>query len=126
MSSTIKEQIQKEEGQLKQAMLNSDIASLDNLLDMDLVFTTHTGQLLTKRQDLDAHQSGMINIEEINNSDEIMLIHDDTVIVSLKSEIKGLFNGQRSDGVFRFTRVWAKTSSGFWRVVAGHSSLIES
>jgi ketosteroid isomerase-like protein len=126
MTSTIKQQIQKEEGQLKQAMLTSDIGSLDNLLDMDLIFTTHTGQIITKRQDLDAHKSGLIKIEEINNSDELMQIHDETVIVSLKSEIKGLFNGERADGTFRFTRVWAKTSSGFWRVVAGHSSVIQN
>jgi ketosteroid isomerase-like protein len=125
MTSTTRETIQKEEEQLRQAMLESDINSLDNLLDMELIFTTHTGHILSKKQDLDAHKSGFIKIDQITNTEEKMQIHDETVIVSVKSHIQGTFGGEESSGVFRFTRIWAKTPSGFWRVVAGHSSMIQ-
>ena len=125
MNLNIKDQILKEEEQLREAMIASDVNALDNLLDMELIFTTHAGHILTKKQDLDAHQSGYIRIESISNTEQQLQIHDETVIVSVKSHIIGKFGEESSDGLFRFTRVWAKTPSGFWRVVAGHSSVVQ-
>lgn len=58
------------EQKLKTAMLNSDVLMLDRLLDDNLVFTNHVGQKITKQMDLEAHRSGFMKIESINQSNQ--------------------------------------------------------
>ena len=72
MNQSIKTQITKCEEQLKNAMLESDIQALDSLISPDLVFTNHLGQIMTKQDDLEAHKSGLLNIDEINISNQII------------------------------------------------------
>ncbi|NJR63493.1 MAG: nuclear transport factor 2 family protein [Cyanobacteria bacterium CRU_2_1] len=50
--------IQTLEDSLRQAMLTSDVAMLDKLIGNDLVFTMHTGSVINKQDDLEAHRSG--------------------------------------------------------------------
>lgn len=47
------------EEKLRHAMLTSDVAVLDELIADDLVWTMHTGKVVNKQFDLEAHRSGM-------------------------------------------------------------------
>jgi hypothetical protein len=46
-------------------MLASDVGVLDELLALEIIITNHLGKLLTKQNDLAAHQSGLIQIDEM-------------------------------------------------------------
>ncbi|AXW86074.1 hypothetical protein AU509_16220 [Lonsdalea britannica] len=110
---------------LRQAMLDSDVAALETLLDKELLFVTHVGKMLGRSDDLGAHRSGLIELHDLQTTDERILIKDNVVIVSVKTRISGRFNGQPSDGVFRFTRTWLLSPdlmSG--RVIAATSVLL--
>ena len=48
------------EERLRQAMLTSNVAELDELIAPELIFTNYSGQLVTKQQDLAIHQSGIL------------------------------------------------------------------
>jgi len=120
----IKKKIEECEEQLKQAMLESDILTLDKLLAPDLVFTNHLGQLMTKRDDLDAHKSGMLKINKITLSEQMIKIFSGSAVVTVQAHILGVFDNKVSDSNFRFTRVWSKESNDVWQIVAGHSSII--
>lgn len=52
------------EERLRQAMLNSDVLTLDELIAEDLLFTMHTGLLINKQADLEAYRSGRQKLTE--------------------------------------------------------------
>jgi len=120
----LKLQVKQYEECLKQAMLQSDVAALDELFAPDLSFTNHLGQLMTKQNDLQAHKSGMLKINQITLSDQKIKVYGDVAVVTVLAHIIGSFAGAASEDNFRFTRVWAKSTSNAWQVIAGHSSTV--
>ena len=111
------------EKKLETAMLNSNVAMLDNLLDDELVFTNHLSQQTTKQMDLDAHRSGFVKIDSINNSNQTVTIFENVAIVTAVSEICGIFGKIQSTANLHFTRVWQKKNNGAYKLIAAHSSL---
>jgi len=124
MTQKIELLIMQYEARLKNAMLQSDILELDKLLDYNLIFTNHLGKVMTKQNDLDAHESGMLKINQISVSEQEVKVYNDVVIVTLLATISGYFSGVDSNNQFRFTRVWIKTEDESWKVIVGHSSLV--
>jgi len=124
VNQSVEAKIEDYEERLKQAMLQSDISVLDELLSPELAFTNHLGQLMTKDDDLNAHESGVLNITAITLSDQKVKIYGVIAIVSVQAHIVGSFGGEKSENDFRFTRVWRKGANEIWQVVAGHSSVV--
>lgn len=126
MRNSIEKQIVESEERLRLAMLQSNVNALNELLAPELIFTNHLGQRLAKKDDLAAHQSGTLKIEVLEPSEEqIQLIGNDVAIVSVRVYLEGSYAGARSEADFRFTRIWALSSAGAWRVVAAHSSIVK-
>lgn len=115
------EQIKALEHELLDAMRNSNVEKLDELIADDLVFTDHNGQLFTKAMDLDAHRSGAFKIESLEPEEQIIKLYDHTAVVSVLLHITGKYLGNNFDGSNRYTRVWIKRD-GAWKIAAGHSS----
>lgn len=112
------------EDSLRQAMLTSDVAVLDDLIADDLVFTTHTGFVISKQDDLEAHRSGIVKFTNIKISDrQTHSFSDDCVVVTLKANLAGIFNDQAFSEPYRFTRIWLKRQNR-WQIAAGHVSQI--
>ena len=124
MNNPIKTQILEAEERLRLGMLNSDVNILDELLAPELVFTNHFGQLLGKQDDLDAHQSGMLNIEVLTPSEQHIQLIGNVAIVTVRVHLVGSYAGVASDQNFRFTRIWTLSPSGSWRIIAAHSSVV--
>jgi hypothetical protein len=94
------------ESRLRVAMLNSDLPALNALLAPELMFTNHFGQLLGKDDDLAAHGSGKLKIEELIPSEQHIGLVGGVAIVSVRMQLKGSYDGNPAHGDFRFTRVW--------------------
>ena len=125
MSNSIDTQIIQAEECLRLAMLGSDVNWLNELLAPELIFTNHLGQIFSKQDDLAAHQSGILKIEELIPSEQhIQLIDKNAAIVTVKVHLVGSYAGTKSNGDFRFTRVWTLSPSGTWHIVAAHSSVV--
>ena len=114
------------EKELESAMLSSDVAMLDKLLDDKLVFTNYVGQQTTKQTDLEAHRSGFVKIESISQSNQSVTLFENVAIVTVLSKICGLFGEVRSTAEIHFTRVWHKKNSKEYKLIAAHSSLNEN
>ena len=56
------------EKQLLEAMKKSDIEILDQLLHEDLLFVLPSGEVITKKMDLETHKSGNLVLDEITSS----------------------------------------------------------
>ena len=76
-----------------------------------------------KHDDLNAHRTGVIRITQLEPSDERVQDFGSIVVVSVRMEMRGSFQGAAFAGPFRYTRIWRTTDNG-WRVVAGHVSAI--
>ena len=119
-------QIEVAEEALRQAMLASDIESLDVLISPNLIFITHFGSVITKKEDLEIHRSGVLKFHSIEPSEMEIIVLDKAAYVSVKMRLAGIFNGTPFQDVIRFSRVWKLISSGIWQVIAGQATTVQS
>jgi ketosteroid isomerase-like protein len=111
------------EDKLQQAMLHSDVQVLDELIADDLVFTMHTGLVVNKQYDLEAHRSGLFKFTKVDISDRQIHDYGTCVVVTVKADLAGTFNQQSFSETYRFTRVWVMRQN-LWQIVAGHASQV--
>lgn len=100
------ELIRRYEDNLLDAVKSSDVETIDELLHDNLLFIAPDGSVITKFQDLDAHRSGLMKVEEADNTIESIQIIEDTAIVILTLNTKGTMLGKAIDGKFRYIRIW--------------------
>jgi Domain of unknown function (DUF4440) len=113
-------QIAAAEERLRFAMLASDIGVLDELISPDLTYTSRTGQLFNKQDDLDLHRSGVLKFHTIEPSERSVKIYDRVAIVVVRMKLSGVQDGVPFAGDCRFTRIWHLAENKAWQVVAGH------
>jgi ketosteroid isomerase-like protein len=124
MNSSSQAQIVEVEDQLRTAMLNSDVAALNELLAPDLIFTNHLGRLQGKDDDLAAYRSGVLKVVSLEPSELHVRALGDAAVVSVRMQLSGSYEGAPVNGDFRFTRVWARSQQERWQIVAAHAGLI--
>lgn len=106
------------EEQLYEAMKSGNIETLDNLLHNDLLFLLPSGETITKEMDLETYRSGNLKIVELIPTLERINIINDLAVVTLKINLKGNYNNQPFDELFRYIRFWKSFPEGF-KVVGG-------
>ena len=94
------------EKQLLEAMKKSDIEILDQLLHEDLLFVLPSGEVITKKMDLETHKSGNLVLDEITSSIDSIKQIGENVVVTLSTKIAGKMLEQNFEGNFRYLRVW--------------------
>ncbi len=113
------------EAELRRAQLEADVAALDRLIDVDLLFAGPDGQLATKAQDLEAHRSGAVRFRSHEPEElRIRRVSADVAITTLRTRLGVEVGGALQQGVFRYTRIWAREPGYPWRVVGGHVSQV--
>lgn len=113
------------EARIRAAQLAADVRALDALVGDELLFTGPDGQLATKLQDLEAHRSGQVRFRShVPRELRIRRVGTHVAICALLAELEVEVNGTTTRGTYRYTRVWAQESTGPWRVVGGHVSLV--
>lgn len=124
MNTLTETEVIKAEEELRLAMIASDVNALNGLLAPELIFTNHLGHVLQKQDDIAAHESGMIKVDELTPSEQRVHIHGEVAVVSVLMYLSGSYDGEPGEGNFRFTRVWATTPSGELQVIAGHACVV--
>ena len=115
------------EAQLRTAQLNADVHTLDRLIADELLFTGPDGQLGTKAQDLEAHGSGTIRFRAHEPEElRVRRVGANVAVSALRARLGVEVGGTLVQGMYRYTRVWARESDGAWRVVGGHVSEVPS
>jgi Domain of unknown function (DUF4440) len=106
------------ESRLRDAMLSSDVAELDALIDDRLLFVGPDGGVYSKADDLALHRSGATRVHAINVEESRVELHDGSATVVVTASLAGEFHGAAFSGRFRYLRVWACTKDTA-RIVAG-------
>ncbi len=76
---------------------------------------------MSKQDDLGAHRSGVLKVNQLVASEQRIQWHGEVAIVSVRMALSGTFAGNPSDVDLRFTRIWSAASNGAWQVIAAHS-----
>jgi ketosteroid isomerase-like protein len=113
------------EQELQDAMFSNDVGALDRLIDDELMFTTLTGEVVGKADDLEAHRLRRLRLTKIEPVERRVARYGNTVVVSALMALAGAYDGDSFDATFRYTRVWMERADG-WRIVAGHMSSVAS
>ncbi len=113
------------EEKLRQAMLDSDVAVLDELIADNLIFTAPTGEVVGKQADLAAHRTGAIEFTQIEPIDHQIQPYGDCIVVAVKTQLTGRQNGQAFSGTYCYTRLWVKLQDR-WQIGGGHVSQVLS
>lgn len=111
------------EARIRAAQLAADVGALDDLIADELLFTGPDGQFGTKAQDLEAHGSGVVRFREHEPEElRIRRVGTDVAVAALRARLAVEVAGTLVQGIYRYTRVWAREPGGRWRVVGGHVS----
>ena len=124
MLNNAEQEIRTLEETLRLAMLNGDVASLDQLICGDIIFTNHLGQLFSKDDDLALHRSGVLKFISMQLLEQYIKIQQNTAVVSARMLLSGTYADAPFDGDLRYTRVWQQRADGGWQIIAGHISAI--
>lgn len=116
--SAIEVEIRQLEERLRQAMLKSDVAELDALIDDRLLFIGPDGAVYSKKDDTELYRSGAQRMARMEVKQLRIEIHPSAVIVVVLANMAGVVSGHAFEGGFGYMRTWAPTTVG-WRVVAG-------
>ncbi|WNS77894.1 nuclear transport factor 2 family protein [Domibacillus sp. DTU_2020_1001157_1_SI_ALB_TIR_016] len=94
------------EEMLRQAMLTSNVKALDELIDHDLIFVNHFGQVLKKEADLEAHRSGVVNFTAITVTEQRVKLLDLSAITVTRVSLEGNAGADSIEEEMCYTRVW--------------------
>lgn len=126
MSILLQTQIADLEERLRQAMLQSDVRVLDELIAPQLIFTNHFGQRASKQDDLAFHQSGVLQLKELIPSEQHIQLNPGFAIVSVLMRLLGTYESNPIDLMIRYTRVWSASPSGSMQIIAGHACALKA
>ncbi|WP_269237743.1 nuclear transport factor 2 family protein [Flavobacterium flavigenum] len=101
------------------AIKKADISVLEKVLHDDLLFNLPDGNTITKEFDLNSYRYGKMKIDSLEASDQIINIIGDTAVVAVTVSLKGTFDNNPINGVFRYIRVWKQFEDSI-KVIAGN------
>ncbi|WP_216896614.1 nuclear transport factor 2 family protein [Nocardia alni] len=112
------------EHRLQTAQLNSDVESLSELLDEELIFTGPDGNIYTKADDLGAHGSGQQVMTRVEEEDLKVIVRGNAGVTWFLGKIEAVVGGQPIAVTARYTRMWTRTDESGWRVLTAHASFL--
>lgn len=118
------EDIKEAERQLIQGMIDIDMDVLEELILDEVVYINFNGQVVTKAVDLEIRRSGVLVVEQLIVTEQMIKLFDDQAIVSVKEHFAGTYSGRPYEIMLRSTRVW-KMFDDQWKVVAATSVRID-
>lgn len=104
--------------ELLTAIKNADVSVLEQILHDDLLFNLPSGETITKEFDLNSYRSGKMKIHSLEASDQIINIIGDSAIVAVSVSLKGTYDNNPINGVFKYIRVWKQFDDNL-KVIAG-------
>lgn len=104
--------------ELLTAIKKADVLALENILHDDLLFNLPDGNTITKEFDLASYRSGKMKVDALEAADQIINLIDDTAVVAVTVSLKGSFDNNPINGVFRYIRVWKQFDESL-KVIAG-------
>lgn len=110
------------ERRLQRAQLASDVETLSQLIDEQLVFTGPDGRHYSKQDDLHAHHSGQQSMTRVDEEDLSVRVVGGTGVTWFLGTLEGSMAGEPFLARVRYTRTWIHDDDLGWRLIAAHVS----
>jgi len=123
-TSSLEDQIKKQEQNWAQATVKDGAAAVDQYEADDIITTDPSGRVTDKTQDKLDLSSGDFKIQSEELSDVRVRIYSNTAVASGTNIVKGIYKGQDINGKYRFTDTWVKRN-GKWQVVASQYTKVQ-
>ena len=123
MSAAIQAEIRKLEDRRFQAMIDSDFATLEELLGDNLIYTHSTAQADTRAEYIALCKKGVFKYLKIERPVETIQVYGDTVVVTGQTRMDAIIEGKPKLLNSRYTNVWIKGAKG-WQMVVWQSTPI--
>ena len=112
------------EQQFFSALTSADLHSLDQILAVDfLLIDVMSGSEVTKTALMDVLRSGMLKFEVILPLEKRVRLYETTAIVTGRTQMNGMFNGERFTLNSRYTHVYVE-HHGRWQLVSAQGTQI--
>ncbi len=105
------------------ATLKGDAAALGKLLGDDLTYTHSSGRTETKKEFIEALQSGAMKYVSIVEENMAVRVYGDTGILTATAKMQVVSRGQPNSFQVRLLHVWVKRGGG-WQMVAHQTTRI--
>lgn len=105
---------------LRNALLKKDSVSLSSLLANDVTYGHSSGLIQTKAELIRSVMSGDQNYKTIAPSEMNVRVYDNSGVVTMKSDVSMIYQGNPLDLKMFITLVWIK-KEGDWKLVARQS-----
>ena len=116
------DRLREAERELQSAMRAGDVGALDRLIDDRVIATAPDGRQFTKAQDLEAHRSGTLVIQDLTEEELSIVVAGDTGVTVVLLALTGVNEGEEFAARLRYTRTWIRHGGDRWRVLAAHIS----
>lgn len=110
------------EDRLQQALRDSDVVTLDQLLDPDVVFVGPDGLEVDKQADLDSHRSGFLQLTQVTELRRSTRQFDNAGTTRVTLHLQGTIGGEPLDANLIYTRTW-HFSNGTWQVMQAQGAI---
>jgi ketosteroid isomerase-like protein len=120
-SSKTENEIKRIEARLANAILESDVNSLNEIYADDYMHTAADGVVTDKTRRIAEFRTGATKIEFLRRDEVIIRTYRNAAIVTDVDTAKGKFGGHAFGGRARAIRVYVKQSGG-WKLVAAQST----
>jgi ketosteroid isomerase-like protein len=117
------QEIERLEREVGEAITRRDCAALDRLTADDFIVTNPAGQVMTKKEAIDAVTSPGCALESVVNEEIHVRVYGDVTVATALGTATGRHSGKEGIGRFRYLRVWVKRE-GCWQAVAAQSTNI--
>lgn len=82
--------------------------------------------MLSREEELALHHSGALRFHRIDPSERRILMLEQAAFFDVLVHLWGVFNGSPIQEDLRFSRLWQRTVSGAWQVVAGQATRVQA
>lgn len=114
------------EEKLRFAMIESDIAVLEDLIDDSLIFIAPNGDVITKEMDIFVHKNKLQTINQIEVIEQNINIKENIAVVTTEVNLCGNYDKNDISGVYRYLRVWVQQKNlSEYRIIAGSVTIIK-
>jgi ketosteroid isomerase-like protein len=116
-AASVEEELEKLETDRAAAVVKADITTLEAQTADDYTLINANGQVMDKKQTLDAIKTGQVKLTSEELSDLRVRVYGDVAVIIGKADAKGMLSGTEVNGPLMFTRVYVK-KGGRWQSVA--------
>jgi ketosteroid isomerase-like protein len=106
-----------------EALVRGDIAALDLIFGDEFIYTSTSGEVVNKRQQLELVRSGLMKIASGVSDDLQVRLYGNVALVLGSFKARGQFKGQAFDSTERYTSVWIKRGRR-WQLIAEQGTLV--